>query len=151
MKLMYSMHYFAPWRFYQRETPPKMCSVPAMIRCVSTCVEIFLIFGCFWVAFSINKQESIPVGCIPPDRPLQVNMFEHVSYLNHQMSLAGGRCPQMNKFEQVSSVDDQMSLVGGGGAGVMGGMYGKVHCIMSNDHMGTLCGQTGMTAGGKYF
>ena len=44
----------------------------------------------------------------------QVNMFEHVSYLNHQMSLAGGRCPQMNKFEQVSSVDDQMSLVGGG-------------------------------------
>ena len=50
------------------------------------------------------KQESIPVGCLPP------------AYFNsHQISSAlvgEGRCPEVNMFEQVSSDGHRMSLVG---------------------------------------
>ena len=52
----------------------------------------------------------------------------------------GGVCgSQVNQFEQVSSLGHQMSL-----AGIRplyrGGLYSEVQCILGNGHMGTSCG-----------
>ena len=54
----------------------------------------------------IFKQESIPVGCVPPTR--QFYVFQWLP-----LDVSMGVCPQMNKFEQVSSDDHQMSVAGG--------------------------------------
>ena len=70
-------------------------------------------------------------------------------------ALAGLRSPQVNKFEQVSSLRHQMSLVLGGigwdvpvqrgpmsrvgrdGARASRSFYGEAQCIMCNGHMGS--------------
>ena len=56
----------------------------------------------------------------------------------------GGKDPQVNKFEQVSALGHQMSLVGGrsrvGGLlrRLAGDRYDEVQCLMGNGHMGAL-------------
>ena len=64
-----------------------------------------------------------------------------------QMGQAEG-AQEMNKFEQVYSIDHQMSLAGGGGWGLYtalgerggseaeGVLHSEVECIMGNAHMG---------------
>ena len=53
------------------------------------------------------KQESIPVGCVPPLAPT--------------VHCSGGGCPQMSKFEQVCSDDHQTSLAQGPRFAIRGG------------------------------
>ena len=53
----------------------------------------------------IFKQESIPVGFVPPT--CQLYVFQWLP-----LDVSMGVCPQMNKFEQVSSDDHQMSVAG---------------------------------------
>ena len=51
------------------------------------------------------KQESIPVGCVPTAcKPYMLQW--------PQPDVAPGRGPQVNKFEQISSVGHQMSVGG---------------------------------------
>ena len=55
----------------------------------------------------------------------------------------GGGDPQVNKFEQVSSVVHQMSLQGGSNSDVQGPglggrtLYSEAQVIMGNGHIGT--------------
>ena len=54
------------------------------------------------------------------------------------MSVVVGGGPQVNKFEQVFSLGHQMSLTGslyGGGQARRGSLYGEVQCIMCNGDM----------------
>ena len=92
-------------------------------------------------AGSSSEQVSTGLHCLPPNGSSRGKGWGH----------------QVNKFEQVSSIGHQMSAAGGGGAGVPrsdvqrgrgegvpglilgGGMYSEVRDIMGNGrHMGTL-------------
>ena len=55
---------------------------------------------------------------------------------SHQMSaLVGDR--QVNRFEQVSNLSHQMTLVEGMGPCTEGAVYSEVQCIMDNGNMDT--------------
>ena len=58
-----------------------------------------------------EKQENVPVVCVPTAWSPDLLQFQFNGH--HQTSLPGEGDPQMNKFEQVSSVYHQMSLAGG--------------------------------------
>ena len=55
---------------------------------------------------------------------------------NHQVSALVGD-PQVNKFEQVSNLGHQMTLPEGMGPCTEGPVYTEVQCIMDNGNMGT--------------
>ena len=60
--------------------------------------------------------------------------------------MVGG--PEVNKFEQLSSLGHQMSLQEGATGSLYGGrgsLYGEVQWIMGNGHMGPPFEQTNMT------
>ena len=57
-----------------------------------------------------QKQEGIPVVCVPTAWKPDMLQFQFNGH--HQTSLPEEGDPQMNKFEQVSSVYHQMSLTG---------------------------------------
>ena len=103
----------------------------------------------------VHWQESIPIGCVPPACKLYM--------LKWSPPDVTPECYQVNKFEQVSSVGHQMSVKwwgqwvpglmlegwGWGGprfhvraVGFGGFLYSQVQSIMDNGHMGTPCGQT---------
>ena len=54
----------------------------------------------------------------------------------HQMSAVVGD-PQVNKFEQVSNLGHQMTLVEGMGPCTEGVVYSEVQCVMDNGNRGT--------------
>ena len=56
--------------------------------------------------------------------------LEHVSSLDHQLSLVGG--PQMNKFEPVSGLDHQMSEAGHRTGVPMSHVQGGLCTVKSN-------------------
>ena len=93
----------------------------------------------------LSKQGRIPVGCGPPldvrtgrGSP-QVNMFEQVSSLCHQMSLAGGACkviphvqgvgPEGSVYNEVPCSRDRAGVRG------LGSMYSEVQYIMGDGHI----------------
>ena len=90
----------------------------------------------------LSKQGRIPVGWGPPldvrtgrGSP-QVNMFEQVSSLCHQMSLAGGACkviphvqgvgPEGSVYNEVPCSRDRAGVRG------LGSMYSEVQYIMGD-------------------
>ena len=93
----------------------------------------------------LSKQGRIPVGCGPPldvrtgrGSP-QVNMFEQVSSLCHQMSLAGGACkviphvqgvgPEGSVYNEVPCSRDRAGVRG------LGSMYSEVQYVMGDGHI----------------
>ena len=81
-----------------------------------------------------KKQEHIPVGCVLPA------CTDHTSYFNYHYisALGAGVIPQVNKFEQVFSLDHQISLPGGVPMSYVQrwvGLYSEVQCTMANGHM----------------
>ena len=75
--------------------------------------------------YSFNEQEGIPVGRVP------------VGYPSYMLQWPATRGPQVNRFEQVSGLGHQMSPAGGQdrvvtvqsevGPELTGSLYGEVH------------------------
>ena len=82
-----------------------------------------------------QNQKNIPVGCVQPVcQP----------YVLRPPDVSTDRDAQVNKFEEVFSVCHQISLTGapishirgGGGGWGKGGLYSEVQCIIGNGHIG---------------
>ena len=75
--------------------------------------------------------------CCSGEGDPQVNKFEHISKVGHQMSVAGGRVRGPRSDGWGVSGRSLKSDVGGGGV-----LYSEVQGITGNGHMGTPYEQT---------
>ena len=92
-----------------------------------------------------NHSSGIRTACLPTisvatrchfPRGAHMRKFKQVLSLGHQMPLTTGL---------YSDVPCPEGVVREGVRAREWSLYGEVNCIMCNGHIGTLCGQTGMT------
>ena len=98
-----------------------------------------------------KKQESFPVGCVPrikKKRKLSSGMCTtHTCFGSHQMSVPVSGGPQVNKFEHVSSLDHEISVPVGGSSGEQGwtGLQSRSHMSLAGgrgaETKGVLCSE----------